>query len=201
MQSSLSIGGKVGAKLNRGALHTYAPLSWKIRNFKNIVAAWRIPFAKLFGIPTLYGKLYAQLHRADGSMVDYGLISGKLVTTAFCEFVVAQLQTETSVFGDFKYHDSGTGSTPAAIGDTSMETVVTDNLRTVGTQTTTSSVIYKSVGAIAYTGGHNITEHGLFNTVRATGPTLLDRHVFTAIPVVNLDSITFTYELTVTAGG
>lgn len=201
MQDSLALGGKVGAKLNVGPMHKYAPLWWKIKNFKNLAAAWRVPIAKLFRVPTFYGKLYATLHRPDGSMVDYGLVSMRVVTTAFCEFLVDQLQTESSVIGDFKYHDSGTGVTGAAIGDSSMETVVTDNLRTVGTQVETSSVIYKSVGAIAYTGPHNISEHGLFNSTRATGPTLLDRHTFTAIPVVNLDSITFTYELTVTAGG
>jgi hypothetical protein len=202
MQSSMALGGKVMTELNCGPMHTYAPLWWKIKNFKNIAAAWRIPFAKLFGIPTFYGKLYAVLNRPDGSIVDYGLVSGRLVTTAFCAFLVDQMQTDSAVIGDFKYHDSGSGAGPtAAIGDTSLETAITDNLRTAGTQVETSSVIYKSVGAIAYTGAHDVTEHGLFCDTRANGGTMVDHHYFTAIPVVNLDSITFTYELTVTAGG
>jgi len=43
-----------------------------------------------------------------------------------------------------------------------------------------------------------VTEHGLFNA--SSAGTLMDRTVFSAINVVNGDSIQFTYELTATAG-
>jgi hypothetical protein len=42
--------------------------------------------------------------------------------TIFVVFVVDQLQTETSQFGDFKYHDSGVGTTAENVTNTDMET-------------------------------------------------------------------------------
>jgi len=60
-------------------------------------------------------------------------------------------------------------------------------------------VQYVSVGTISYTTTKAITEHGLFNTADST--VLMDRTVFSAINVVDGDSIQFTYTLTVTAGG
>jgi len=112
-------------------------------------------------------------------------------------FVVDQLQTETSVFGDFKYHDSGEGSTAENITDTDIETTDGES-RATGTQTEGAANAYVSVGTISYTTTKAIVEHGLFNA--STGVTLMDRSVFSAINVVNGDSIQFTYTLTLTAG-
>lgn len=130
---------------------------------------------------------------------DHGIISTKAVTTAFVNFLVDQLQAETTEIGDFKYHDSGTGTTAEAAGDTDLETKV-ETGRQTGSQTEGASAnIYRSVGTISYTGTHAITEHGLFS--QAAGGTLMDRSVFSAVNVVNGDSIQFTYELTLPAGG
>ena len=108
------------------------------------------------------------------------------------------MQTETSVFGDFKFHDSGVGTTAEAAGDTGIETTDGES-RATGTQTESASNAYRSVGTISYTTTKAITEHGLFND--ASAGTLMDRSVFAAINVVNGDSIQFTYTLTLTAGG
>ncbi len=173
-------------------------LRWQLRNLPNLLRAWRVPLALLLRIPTYYGTLRVRHFATDGSVVDYGLVSARVVTTAFVNFVVDQLQTETSVFGDFKYHDSGVGTTAEAVGDTDIETTDGES-RATGSQTEGASAnIYKSVGTIAYTTTKAITEHGLFNA--STGVTLMDRTVFSAINVVNGDSIEFTYELTLTAG-
>jgi hypothetical protein len=112
--------------------------------------------------------------------------------------VVDQLQTETSVFGDFKYHDSGVGVTAENAADTVIETTDGES-RATGTQTESAANAYRSVGTISYTTTKAITEHGLFND--ATTGTLMDRSVFSAINVVNGDSIQFTYTITFTAGG
>ena len=118
---------------------------------------------------------------------------------AFVEYMVDELITETTAWGDFKFHDSGEGVTGALIGDVDMES--TDNeSRVVGSQIEgATGEIYKSVGEITYSGALAITEHGLFNIV--TGGILLDRHVFGAINVVNTDSIEFSYEYTIDDGG
>jgi hypothetical protein len=101
-------------------------------------------------------------------------------------FVTDQLQTETSVFGDFKYHDAGVGTTAENVADTAIETTDGES-RATGTQTESASNAYRSVGTISYTSTKAITEHGLFND--SSAGTLMDRSVFSAINVVNGDSI------------
>lgn len=181
-----------------------APLSWKLQNFlkPDHIWGWLVyhaagVFTKVTHIPTLRGMLSIRLLPAQGGSVDYGVVSHRLVTDAFVALMVDQLQTETSVWGDFKYHDSGIGTTAADNNDTAMETTDGED-RVAGNQGEGASAwIYKSVGTIAYTTSKAITEHGLFN--HATDPTLMDRHVFAAVNVVNGDSIEFTYQLTCTA--
>jgi len=144
------------------------------------------------------GELRAILFRKDGSRINYGLLSTKLVTTVFVNDMVDELIAETTAWGDYKFHDSGVGVTPAAVGDTDIET--TDGeARVSGTQVENAANIYESVGTIAYTTTKAITEHGLFNIV--TAGIMMDHHVFSAINVDNGDSIEFTYRLTCTAGG
>lgn len=129
-----------------------------------------------------------------------------VVTTAFAEFVAAQLITETSAFGDFKYHHSGEGVGNEAVADTGLGTP-REGARDIGTQVQGASAVgYKSIATTTYTGTWAITEHGLFNTAGAGGPpvtggVLMDRSKFAAINVVATNQIEWTYELTVAAGG
>ncbi len=175
-------------------------LLWKARNFPNLWSGlWRQTAARAIDVATIKGELRARLFKANGEVVNYGLVSCRLVTDAFVEFMVDELQAETSEWGDFKFHDSGVGVTGANVTDTDIET--TDNeSRVAGTQIEGASAeIYKSVATIAYTGTLAITEHGLFS--QSSGTTLMDRHTFSAINVVNGDSIEFSFELTATSGG
>ena len=182
-------------------------IGWKIKNLPNLMRGMPgVLLAELggkVGLVAPVGRLYARKVGADGSITNYGLIGTRVVTTAFCEFMVDQLIAEGSTWGDFKYHDSGTGITAENATDTGMETestVQTDDLRAVGTQVEGTSVQYRSVGTITYDGSAAITEHGLFNNTRVGGGTLMDRTVFSAINVASGDSIQFTYTLTCTAG-
>lgn len=181
-----------------------APIQWQIQNTlrPNFISGYLANKAakmlsRITGIPTMTAELRAVKVAADGTREDYGVVGYRVVTTAFVNFVVDQLQTETSVFGDFKYHDSGVGVTAENSADTTMETTDGES-RVTGTQTESSANVYRSVGTISYTTTKAITEHGLFNDVSAG--TLMDRTVFSAINVVNGDSIEFTYDLTLTAG-
>ena len=124
MESTVGFSGKVGTKLIRVPK---APLSWRLRNslrgrYIGGFLANRAAkvFSKVTGIPTLRSQLSARLVRADGSAIDYGVVGYKLVTTAFVEFMVDQLQAETSEWGDFKYHDSGVGVTGVGVGATGV---------------------------------------------------------------------------------
>ena len=130
----------------------------------------------------------------------YRRVKNRMITTVFVDFIVDQLQTETSVFGDFKYHDSGTGTDAEAITDTILGND-TGEARSTGTQTETDHDTYKSVATDTYANTFAITEHGLFAVATlATGP-MMDRTVFAAINVVSGNQIEFTFEGSFTAGG
>lgn len=200
-QGFLGFSGKLKAKK---IPRPKAPLLWRLRNWLRWHFLWNWFtfhgakfFSKVTGIVTMTGSLKILHISKDGVVTDYGTVARGLVTTAFVNFLVDQLQTETSVFGDFKYHDSGVGVTGASNGDTDIETTDGESRATGSQEEGASANIYKSIGTIAYTTSKAITEHGLFNA--ASGVTLMDRHTFTAINVVNGDSIEFTYELTANA--
>lgn len=202
MIGDVGMAGRLRATVKRAPR---APVAWRMRNVLrwgylqgwvacNVVA----PVANALGVATATGKLSAVLVKQDGTVVNYGVLGWRVVTNAFVNFMVDQLQTETTEWGDFKYHDSGVGSTGENATDTDIET--TDGeARVEGTQTEGASAnIYRSVGTIAYTTTKAIVEHGLFS--QSTGTTLMDRTVFSTINVENGDSIEFTYELTCSAG-
>lgn len=153
----------------------------------------------LEGTLVLKSRLYAKLIKADGEVVDYGLVAEKLVTTVGVNYMVDSFQdSATYPLDDFKYHDSGTGAGAEATGDTALGAAVES--RATGSLTEGASAnIFKTVGTVTYTGTHAITEHGVFSA--ASGGTLWDRSIFSAINVVATDQIEFTYELTCTAGG
>lgn len=199
---NVSMSGSVTAKVIR------APgpgLAWKLRNVARPSYVWgglsnlmARSLSALTGIPTMTAELRAVLIRADGGRVNYGVLSRRVVTTAFVNYVVDQLQTETSSFGDFKYHDSGVGATAEDVTDTDMQTTDGES-RVAGSQAEGAANVYVSVGTISYTTTKAITEHGVFNA--STAGTLMDRSVFSALNVVNGDSIQFTYSLSVNSGG
>ncbi len=202
MQRILPMRGALVTKYIRGGID--APWSWKLRNqlTTGYLRGWlgkyvAAPVARFFGVLTVTGELRAMLYHADGTYIDYGVLGRRVVTTAYAEFMVDQHQTESSVIGDYKFHDSGVGTTAENSSDTDIETTDGES-RASGTQVEESSVIYRSVGTISYTTTKAITEHGLFSA--STSTTLMDRTKFTAINVVNGDSIQFTYGITYAAG-
>jgi hypothetical protein len=153
---------------------------------------------------TFKGELGATVIRAGGKAEDLGVISKRSVTTAGCEFMVDDFDVggATTDISLFNFHDSGTGVVAEAIADVDLGTVAGPTTRATGTKSQPTSVQFRSVGIISYTGTLAITEHGLFNqAARGAGSVLWDRSVFSAINVGNGDSIQFTYTLTVTAGG
>jgi len=198
MQSQSKVSFK-GIVLTRANLAPGPVAFYRLRNLHNVwPGLWRHKLARLLKMNHMIGELRAVLFHKDGSRVNYGLISTRLVTTVFVNDMVDELIAESSAWGDYKFHDSGVGVTGAAVGDTDIETTDGES-RATGNQVENAANIYESVGTIAYTTTKAITEHGLFNVV--TGGIMMDHHVFSAINVVNGDSIEFTYRLTCTAGG
>jgi hypothetical protein len=142
-------------------------------------------------------KLYVTHIDRNGVRTQYGLVSRRVVTTIGAAFLVDCLQNLAEP-ETLNYHQSGTGNTAEATADTGLVAAVES--RVAGTQSEPSSLVYRSQATLSYTGAATIVEHGIF-WASSGANTLFDRSVFAGIPVNNGDSIQFTYELTVNAGG
>lgn len=144
------------------------------------------------------GKLSARKTPDGGIEVDLGTISNNCVTEAGAEYLVDSFQSSTgSPMDAFSWHAYGTSTGAESTGSTALTAEV--GTRVSGSSTETSSMVWKTVGTRTATGTHAITEHGIFSSSDST--TLWDRSIFAEINVSSGDSIEFTYELTVTAGG
>lgn len=127
---------------------------------------------------------------------NLGVICRKLITTAGVTYLSTAF-TGTGEPENFNFHAAGTGNTAEATGDTALVTEV--ETRATGTQSNPSGTVYRTVGTVSFTATRSIVEHGIFSA--SSAGTLWDRSVFTSIGVVSGDSIQFTYNLTISAGG
>lgn len=181
---------------------------WRTRNLRNLQRGLRrVAAARAIGIGHMYGTLRLVKHRgSDGAVIDYGLASMRVVTTAGVNYIVDAFQNTTEV-ENLKYHGFGTGGTAEASGDTALVTELTtqyasDSTRPTGTTTEGASAnIYRTVATLSPDSGGTIaiTEHGVFSATSAG--TLLDRSLFSAVNLVaGSDSLQATYDLTFAAG-
>lgn len=195
------------AKIWNGFFGGTCGLAWKLSNWSNVLrGAWRYALALLFHIPTWVGELYVRVIKADGSIVDYGLVSMRVVTTAGVGYIVDAFQN-TVELENMKYHGFGTGTGDEAVGDTALGAELTteyatDNVRPTGsTEEGVTANIYKTIATLTInSGAPAVTEHGILSQAAVGGGVLLDRSKFAAINLVSGDSIVATYQLTLTAG-
>lgn len=184
---------------------------YKLRNLPHLWRGlWRLAIARATGVPSYFGQVSLTKLCGDGRIIDYGLASLRVVTTAGVNTIVTNFTTASpsvSVFA-FKFHGFGTGTTAESTADTALVTELTteyatDNTRPTGTQVTGgSSNIYRTVATLSPDGSGPlaITEHGVFSA--ASSGTLLDRTVFSAVNLTRgSDSLQVTYDLTFNAGG
>ena len=146
------------------------------------------------------GLLYVKLFAPDGSLVcDKGLVSDKVITDDFAEYYTDCLQGVETGIADFKYHDTGTGTTAEAETDDALETP-TGIARVVGSQIEGADAkTYRTVGLITYDGDYDITEWTLSNALM--DGTAMDRAVITAIAVAANYQLQFTYDHVALSGG
>jgi len=161
----------------------------------------------------LHVSTFAQLHAKHfhsqerdpftgemGWLENVGRVSEGKVTSAFINFEALMLVTDTTVIGDFKYHETGTSATAEANTDTALiTTAITGSLaaRVSGTQVNPTSPTYQSVATLTATGSATWQEHGLFSAT--SGVTLMDRSLISpTVAVVSSDTVQFTYTLTKT---
>lgn len=184
----------------------YSARNWR-RQLEYLQQQFGVAVARRCGVVTLHSTLRATLQRRvgdsalnGGRLFDLGLLSCRVVTTVGVNFLVDDMDDNTTNIANFNYHDSGTGTNAPAVGDTTLQTQAGPTTRATGTKSQPSANVLRTVGTITYTSTLAITEHGLFDQA-AQGGSLWDRHTFSAINVVNTDQIQFQYDLTVNSGG
>jgi hypothetical protein len=187
-------------------------LAWRLRNalrwafIRGWLGAHLAPlFSRLTGVVTIWAELRAVLFRADGGMVNYGVVSYRLITDAGVAFLVDDWDNNGADISTMNYHGCGTGTNAEAAGDTALQTECTtilnpDSTRATGTRSQPAANQYRTVGTLTFDGSGAITEHGVLSQAATGGGTLWDRSVFAAINVAALDSIQFTYTGTVASG-
>ena len=187
-------------------------LSWRVRNTLRRTFIWgwiannlAKAFTKVTGIPTITAELRAELHKANGQIVDYGVLSRRVVTNAGVAFLVDDWDDDTTDITNMNYHGCGTDNTAENVTDTALGAESTTALnpnstRATGTKSQPSANILQSVGTLTFDDTAAVVEHGLLSQEATGGGVLWDRSVFAAINVGSGDSIQFTYACTVNAG-
>lgn len=217
----ISIQGELGIRVTRN-LHPdsinslpaqAAPLLWWLSNVLrwSYIKGWLgahvfAPIANKFGVLTITSELSAKLIRANGEIVDYGVVSRRVITDAGVAFIVDDWDASGTDMSTLNYHGAGTGTNAEAAGDTALQTESTtalnpDSTRATGTRSQPAGNQYRSVGTLTYDANTAVTEHGVFSQSATGGGTLWDRSVFSAINVGSGDSIQFTYTATLSSGG
>jgi len=180
--------------------------AWRASNVRNLLrGVRRVLAARALRLPTFYGQLFLTHVRADGDVLDLGLASMRVVTTAGVGYIVDAFQNIVEL-ENMKYHGIGTGNTAEASGDTALVTESTtalnpDSTRATGSTTEGASAnIYRTVGTLTADATIAAVEHGVFSQAATGGGVLLDRSVFSVVNLASGDSLQATYELTLPAG-
>lgn len=206
----MGFAGTLDARLIRPA---QAPLSWRLRNTLrwSFLWGWLVThlarlFSRMTGVVTVISELRAVLVKADGTKVDYGVLSYRAVTDTGVAFIVDDWDNSATDITNLNYHGCGTGTNAENQTDSALQTESTtilnpDSTRATGTKSQPAANQLRSVGTLTFDGSGAITEHGLLSQAATGGGVLWDRSVFAAINVAALDSIQFTYTCTLTAGG
>ena len=217
MQSSGQLGVYVKRNLDPASINSLpaarAPLLWRARNAirPTYLKGWMgakvaVPLANLFGVATLFGELTAKLVRANGEIIDYGVLSRQVITDTGVAFVVDDWDASVTDITNLNFHGCGTGVVAEAATDTALGTESTtalnpDSTRATGTRSQPAANQYRTVGTLTFDAVAAVTEHGVFSQAAVPGGTLWDRSVFAAINMAIGDSIQFTYTATLSSGG
>lgn len=139
----------------------------------------------------LKGRLQITLTDENGNVKLYREVDN-LITTAGKNYLAGGVLG--SISAPMLGMAVGTGTTAAAIGDTTLQTEVTR--QAFSSSSTSANVATMSRTFAAGDGTGALTEAGLFSNA-TTGGTMLSRVVFSVINKGALDSLTITWTITV----
>lgn len=136
--------------------------------------------------------------RDKNGRIKEGRIVKNLITTVGKALIAGRINGSGAPAAA-TYLAVGTGTTAAAAGDTTLETEITDsglarvNATVSLVTTTTTNDTAQLLTTFTVTGTKAVTEAGILNA--SSSGTLLSRQVFSAVNVVNGDSLQLTYKV------
>jgi hypothetical protein len=138
------------------------------------------------------GNVKIDIIGADGAVKDSREIKN-LVVTVGKSYIASRMKDATATA--MTHMELGTGTTAAAVGDTTLQAAIAAS-RTALTSTTvtTTSIAYVATFA-AGTGTGAVTEAGIFNA--ASAGTMLCRTVFSVVNKGAADTMSITWTITV----
>ena len=148
---------------------------------------------------TLTGEIELVVRGKDGHIKDVRCVKN-LVVDAGLAAVAGLILTDVSV-NDFDYIAVGTGTVAPAAGDTALGAEIVDSglarAAATGTRITTTKTNDTAQLQLTFsvTGTKAVTEAGMFNA--ASSGDMLARQTFSAVNVVNGDSLTITWKIQV----
>ena len=141
------------------------------------------------------GKLNIVLTGPDGEVKDQREVDNLVVTVGKNFIASSMVKTTTNSPAAMTHMEVGTGTTAAAVGDTTLQTAVASSRVTLTSATaSTNSVAYVATFP-AGTGTGALTEAGIFNA--SSAGTMLCRTVFSVINKGAADTLGITWTVTV----
>lgn len=210
LRDAIRYGTPTGASM-RERLFNRTKLRWQERNIINFERSLADQFKFEHGVPLnaigAIGHLWLAHVRKNGDVVDYGLVSCRVVTDAGVGFIVDAFQNLTEL-ENMKYHGLGTGTTAEAATQTALVTELTTQYATANTRPTGTtgeksgdSKTYETSATITIaSAGVAATEHAIFSQASNAGGVMLDRSVFSAVNLAVGESLQATYQLTFPSG-
>jgi hypothetical protein len=166
----------------------------------------KIALCEMLELPGHFGTWYARHLRRDGDVLDYGLVSARVVTTVGAAFLIDAWQNSVEI-EIMRFHGIGTTNTAEAVGDTGLAAEVTAGLSPDNTRATGSlaegagSNTFRSVATNTVDSGVTIVEAGIFSQAATGGGTMFDRGIFGGLVMAPTDQLETTWDWTCNTGG
>jgi hypothetical protein len=138
------------------------------------------------------GDVRIDLFDANGVVKDTREIKN-LVVTVGKNYIASRMKDATATA--MTHMELGTGTTAAAVGDTTLQTVISGSRVTLASTTVTTNAIAYIASFPAGTGTGAVTEAGIFNA--ASAGTMLCRTVFSVVNKGAADAMSITWTITV----
>jgi hypothetical protein len=137
----------------------------------------------------------AVFDQATGEVKDTREIKNLVVTSGKTFIAAAMLKTTTNSPVAMTHMALGTGTTAAAVGDTTLQTAISGARVTFSAATSSTNVVTYTASFPAGTGTGAVTEAGIFND--PTAGTMLCRTVFSVVNKGANDAMSITWQITV----